>query len=122
MGVMGYDDLARALGRSREAIKLYRCRHRMPRFNENFYSYTLLSSELGKSRTSLRKYYRRGWLIGQLASWSSVYGKRPMVFVERNIISFLRKFYHLFDWRRIPNLYFKGVVKEAHVAVNFTNT
>jgi hypothetical protein len=112
-GVLNYAELSRKLGRSEEAIKLCRCRRRLPRFYDTFYSYSLLSTELGRSRATLRKYYNRDWLVGKRAAWSCKYGKHPMIFTEDNIVDFLHKFSHLFDWKKIPNPYFRNVVKDC---------
>lgn len=113
LGIMGYNELSQNLGRSKNAIKLYRCRHKLPTFYDNIYSYNLLSDELGRSRKTLRKYHRRGWLKGKVASWSCKWGKHPMIFLEKDIVAFLRKHFSRFDWRKIPNLYFRNVVKSC---------
>lgn len=112
-GIVGYAELSRRLHRSKAAIKLYRCRHKLPRFIDNFYSYTLLAAELGKSRATLRKWHSRGWLAGKRATWACVHGKRPMIFVEENIVEFLKVRSYLFDHKKIPNPYFRNVVKDA---------
>ena len=114
VGILDYTNLSKRLGRSENAIKLQRCRLKLPTFhNGNYYSYTLLSQELGRSRTSIRKYHRRGWLVGKQATWKAKFGNYPVIFLEEHIVAFLRKFYHLFDWRKIPNLYFRNIVKEC---------
>ena len=112
-GLDNYNTLSKRLGRSKNAIKLFRCRNRLPRFYDTFYSYTLLAKELGKSRRTIRWYHQKGWLSGKKASWRSFYGNRPMIFTEDNIVSFLRKHYLLFDWRKIPNRFFRNIVREC---------
>jgi hypothetical protein len=113
VGILSYAEMSKRLHRSENAIKLCRCRQGMPTFhNGDYYSCTLLAQELGRSRASIRKYYRRGWLAGRQATWKAKYGKQPLVFLEDHILLFLRKFSHLFDWKKIPNLYFRNVVKE----------
>ena len=117
IGLLSYTELSKKLGRSENAIKLYRCRHKLPTFhNGDYYSATLLAQELGRSRTSVRKYHRKGWLVGRKATWIAKYGKHPLIFLEEHIVAFLRKFHHLFDWRKIPNLYFRNIVKELQIA------
>ena len=112
VGILGYAELARKMGRSESAIKLCRCRRGLPTFhNGDYYSCTMLAQELGRSRASIRKYYRKGWLVGKRATWIARFGKRPLVFVEKHIVAFLKKFNYLFDWKKIPNLYFRNVVK-----------
>lgn len=113
MGILSYTELSKRLGRSENAIKLCRCRRGLPTFhNGNYYSCTLLAHELGRSRTSIRKYYRKGWLVGKRATWKALFGNRPLIFMEDNIVSFLKRFSRLFNWKKIPNLYFRNVVKE----------
>ncbi len=112
-GLMNYKQLSKKLGRSANAIKLYRARHKTPRFFENFYSYTLLSKELGMSRKVIRKYHSRGWIKGRKADWTSAYGKKPMIFLEEHIVQFLKTYCYLFKDRFIPNIYFRNVVKDC---------
>lgn len=114
VGIKSYAELAEQLGRSEEAIKLYRCRHHLPRAFDNFYSYTLLAKELGRARASLRKYFKRGWLKGRKADWVGVYGKVPMIFLEDDIVVFLQERYYLFEPRKVPNIYFRNVVRDAY--------
>ena len=117
VGILGYPELSHEMGRSENAIKLQRCRKRLPTFHNGcYYSCTLLSKELGLSRSSIRRYYQRGWLIGRRATWKALFGKYPLIFLEEDIVSFLRNFSHLFIWRKIPNLYFRNVVREIQDA------
>ena len=112
VGLLNYSELSKKLGRSENAIKLCRCRMKLPTFHKgDYYSSTLLSQELGRSRASIRKYYRRGWLVGKRATWKAKFGKQPLIFLEEHIVAFLRRFHYLFEWRKIPNLYFRNVVK-----------
>lgn len=116
VGIRSYAELAKKLKRSENAIKLCRCRKKLPTFhNGNYYSCTLLAQELNRSRTSIRKYYRRRWLVGKKATWKARFGKQPLIFLEEHIVAFLKKFSYLFDWRKIPNLYFRNVVKGVQV-------
>ena len=114
IGILSYAELSKKMKRSESAIKLCRCRRKLPTFYDgNYYSYTLLARELGRSRTSIRKYHRKGWLVGRAATWKARFGNCPLIFLEEHIVSFLQTFHHLFDWRKIPNLYFRNVVKEC---------
>jgi len=113
IGILSYAELARKMNRSENAIKLCRHRRRLPTFhNGNYYSCTLLAQELGRCRASIRKYHRRGWLTGKKATWKARFGKPPLIFLEEDIIAFLKEFNRLFNWRSIPNLYFRNKVKE----------
>ena len=115
VGLDDYAKLARTLPRrSKGAIKLFRCRNKLPRFCDTFYSYSLLAGELGRSRSALRRYRGKGWLVGRRATWSSRYGHHPMIFTEENIVRFLQKHHCLFEWRKIPNLFFRNVVKSRY--------
>lgn len=114
VGILSYSEMAKRLGRSENAIKLQRCRRKLPTFFDgNYYSCTLLARELGRTRASIRKYYKKGWLTGKRATWKALFGNYPLVFLEEHIVSFLRKFHYLFDWRKVPNLYFSNIVKKA---------
>ena len=42
------EQMGNHLGKSPEAVKLYRCRHRLPKFTEIIYTATLLGYELGR--------------------------------------------------------------------------
>jgi hypothetical protein len=121
VGLLSYNELARKLHRSRAAVKLCRCKHGMPTFyNGDYYSMTLLSKELGRSSNTISKYHRKGWLKGKKATWRTIYWKNPYLFTENNIMEFLRGHFQLFDWKKIPNLYFKNVVKGLYNAQNAT--
>jgi biotin operon repressor len=112
IGLLSYEELSKKLNRSKEAIKHHRCLMKLPMLRTgNYYSCTLLAKELGRSRASIRKYYRKGWLVGKQATWKALFGNQPFIFLEEHIVDFLRKFNYLFDWRKIPNLYFRNVVK-----------
>ena len=113
VGLDSYAKLSRRLGRSEEAIKLYRCRNGLPRFCDTFYSYSLLAKELGRNRSSLRRYHDLGWLVGRKATWSSRYGQKPMIFTEDDVVRFLRKHHSLFDWKRVPNRFFRNIIRSC---------
>ena len=120
-GILGFEELRSCLSakhplkkrRSKQAIKAHAKRKKI-RFHDNFYSYSLLSQELGRARNSLRIYYKRGWIKGKKASWKSVYGKCPMIFIEEDIVKFLQERYYIFDYKKIPNKYFSNIVKECY--------
>jgi len=81
---------------------------------DSFYTYNLLSQEIGKSRMTLREYYRNGWIKGKKASWVANFGVHPMMFFEEDIVKFLREHYRLFDVRKIENRYFRNIVRECY--------
>jgi hypothetical protein len=113
VGILNYCQLSKKLKRSRSAIELKRCRDKMPTFFDNIITQSLLAQELGRSRASIRKYYRKGWLKGKQATWSCAWGKKPIIFLEDDIVQFLKDSHHLFDWKKMPNIYYRNVVKEA---------
>jgi hypothetical protein len=121
VGIMNYKALARKLNRSEEAVKLCRCRHRMPSFYDgDYYSSSMLAREIGRSRRIIMKYYRRGWLLGKQATWKARFGQRPYLFTEDNIVAFLEGHFQLFDWRKMPNPYFRNIVKGLYDAQKAT--
>lgn len=111
-GYLNHDELGVRLGRSRWAVKLKQQRIGL-RFIDNVYTYSLLSRELGRSRSRIRLWHERGWLKGTRAGWAWSYGKRPMLFREKDVLSFLRAHCGLFRNDEIPNRYFSNVVREA---------
>ena len=115
IGIENYTELSKNLGRSNSAIKQYRHRNHLPTFhNGDFYTYSSLSKELGKSRSTLRKYYNKGRIKGRRCTWSCKWGKYAMMFLEKDIISFLKKFYYLFDFHKMQPSYFRHIVIECY--------
>lgn len=110
-GIKSFDEIAKSLGRTRKAVRLYKYRHGLSKCTDNFYSYTLLARELGRSRANLRKYYNLGMINGGRANWTAIWGKKPMIFTEDNIVKFLKEWYFLFDYKKIPNPFFRNIVK-----------
>jgi len=111
-GIYSIDEMAEHLGRSRNAVILYRTRHKLPTVWDNVYTYTLLASELNRSRRILRKWVDRGWLIGKRATYASKYGKYAMLFQYDDIMCFLAKYYHLFIKQLPNNLFFANFIKD----------
>jgi len=111
-GILNHKQLSKKLHRSIYAIRGKQYKEGI-RFLENFYTYTVLARELGKSRNSLRKWRDKGFLRGKRASWATYYGKTPMiVFTEDNIVLFLSKHYHRFDYKKVPNKYFSNIIRK----------
>jgi hypothetical protein len=77
----------------------------------NFYSARLLAEELGVHTNTVMRWYRLGWLKGRRADWRRKVA--PMVFLEDDIVDFLKGHCELFDGHKIPNVYFKNVVLGA---------
>lgn len=115
IGLQSYEELSKTLNRSKEAIELFRCRHKLPKLLDNVYTFKILSKELGKSKSSIRKYYYKGWLKGKRASWTYLYKNAPIIFLEEHIVKFLRAKYYLFTKYQIPNPYFRNIVKKEQL-------
>ena len=111
-GRYSISELAKKLGRSENAVKLYRTRHKMPKVWDNVYTYTLLAQELNRTRRVVRKWVERGWLKGKRSTYAFTYGKRAMLFKYNDIIEFLKRYYHLFTDKPPANRYFYNIVKE----------
>ena len=111
-GLLNHQELSKKLNRSIDSIKLKQTRCGI-KFKDSFYSYTTLSKELGRSRSRIRVWHKRGWIKGRWANWTTYYGHAPMIFLEPDIVNFLKAHFHLFNYRRIPNKYFSNVVKEC---------
>lgn len=112
IGVLSYEEISVKIDRSIDAMKNYRCVNRLPSFfnHPNSYSYTVLSKELGKTRKWLRKCYKAGLLKGKQGKWYALWGHFPMVFLEKDIVDFLKECCWLIDPAKVTNLYFKNVV------------
>lgn len=109
-GILSIDEMARKLRRTRNAVVLYRTRHKMPYVWDNVYSYSLLAEELNRTRRVLRKWVGRGWLVGRRATYASKFGKKAMLFQYDDIVCFLKEHYELFKDKMPNNVYFRNVV------------
>jgi hypothetical protein len=78
----------------------------------NFYTARLLGKELNRDKATIMQWYRKGWLKGRLAGFRRGYLQTPMVFIEKDIVVFLKKHSYLFTGHKIPNVYFKNIVQE----------
>jgi hypothetical protein len=113
IGVISPEQIAKKLGRTTAAVLNKQHRHHI-RFRDNFNSYTTLAAELGRSRSIVRKWYRRGWIKGKSATWRYGYGTTPMIFLESGILVFLRKHYRLFNPPKVPNKYFANIIRGCY--------
>ena len=116
LGLRTHSQIAKRLRKTTLAVKMKATREGYT-YYDNFYSYKLLSEELGVSRTTLRKYVSKGLLQGRKAEWKSVYGHNPMIFTEEDIVTFLRGCNGTFANRKIPNDYFRNVYLQHHTEV-----
>jgi hypothetical protein len=112
-GVMSNKNIAKSLNRSYHAVTHKLWEKGISVFN-NFYSAKLLGKELNRNHVTIMDWYRKGFIKGKEAEWKMGYMNRSMIFTEDNIVSFLRNFYFKFNWRDIPNLYFRNIVKECY--------
>jgi len=114
-GYLSNAEMAQHLNKSENAIKLWRCRHGCTTFFDNVFTYTLLSRELGRSRSRIRVWVERGWIVSKRATWKAKFGKCPMLFKEEDIVKFLRMHHTIFDSKQIPNRYFRNIVREEEI-------
>jgi hypothetical protein len=110
--VLGLANLSLRLGRSVNAVKLKMNRSGI-RLLETGYTCTCLARELGRARLTLWKWRSKGWIKGRIAEWKTRYGTHPVIFMEDEIVRFLKRFAHLFNPRAVPNRYFANVIAEA---------
>lgn len=113
-GLLNYKEIGKKLGRSAISVKRKRYLAKLPKFNENIYSIGLVAKELGRSKSGLKYYYHLGLLKGRKATWSNGFLNPPVILLEEDIIKFLKLKYYIFDPSKIPNLYFKNIIKEAY--------
>ncbi len=109
-GLISTPRIARKLGRTPHAVcnKMSSCGISV--FN-NFYSARLLATELGSCKHTVMRWHRLGYLKGHKADWGR--GKIPMIFQEKDIVVFLKRYGYLLRKNKIPNVYFRNVVKES---------
>lgn len=113
-GYMSNKQMADALGRSECAVKLRRCRKKMPTMHDSVLMRTTLAGMLGVTRATLRKWNEKGLLACREAHWKARYGNRPKIYREQTVVRFLRANHHRFpDPNKIPDPFFRNVVKKA---------
>jgi transposase len=117
IGLLTYEEIATSLHRRVCSVKLKAHKAGMSYF-DNFYSCTTLAEELGVSRSAITKWFKQGLLKGRVANWSYSWHKKPFIFLEEDIVRFLRE--HCCNQRSflhngvlIPNRYFRNIVREA---------
>ena len=108
-GLISNHKMAHKLGRTRASIRGRLYRSGVSIF-DNFYSATLLGKELNRNKATVMQWYRKGWLKGRVADWGQGYRNPPMIFVEEDIVTFLKGHCELFTGHKIPNTYFKNIV------------
>uniref|UniRef100_A0A6M3LNI1 Putative DNA binding, helix-turn-helix domain containing protein n=1 Tax=viral metagenome TaxID=1070528 RepID=A0A6M3LNI1_9ZZZZ len=111
-GIMSNKRIADRLNRSHHAIrqKLHICGVSV---FSNFYSARMLATELGKSHKTIMRWYRKGYIKGKVAEFGRGYLNPPMIFLEQDIVIFLRKYHYLFNKKKISHLYFRNIVKSS---------
>lgn len=113
IGIKSYQQISEYLGRSVSAIKVYRIKNKLPHiFQGNYYTYTTLGEELGISKSAVQRHYFSGRLKGAKAQWRARYGNHPTLFIEEDIVKFLAQYYFIFIPAKVPNLYFKNIIKQ----------
>lgn len=113
IGIMAFSDIGKALHRTAVAVEV-RVRRKKMKMYDNIITYRMLAEELNKNRVVLRKYVRNGWLKCTPAKFKGLFNNVPMVFNEDDIVAFLRERYQLFDPNKIPNPFFKNIIREAY--------
>ena len=114
IGFLSYRELSRELKRSPSAIESCRRRHGLPSYYDNVISTGILAIELGKSRGAVRKWVNHGWIKCKRAEWRARFGNKPLLYKEQDIVSFLKEHFKLFNYRLIPNRYFRNIVEECY--------
>ncbi len=113
IGIWSNSQIATRLGRTTKAV-----RNRASRLHisvcGNSYSARLLAVELNRDHSTVMQWYRKGWLTGRVASWGRGFLHSPMVFLESDIVAFLKLKWQLFrDWRDVPNLFFRTILEKS---------
>jgi len=110
-GLLSNKQIAHQLGRTCHAIRQRLSIHKVSVFS-NIYTARLVAKELGRDKSTVMQWYRKGWLKGRVADFGRGYLHSPMIFTEEDIVVFLKKFHYRFNYREIPNPYFKNVVEK----------
>lgn len=113
-GLLNYKEMGKKLGRTEIAVRRARYVYKLPYFNDNFYSITMLAKELGRAKSGIKYHYKKGWLKGKRAHWSNGYLNPPIIITEDNVVEYLKLKYKLFDPNKIPNIYFRKIVKDKY--------
>lgn len=111
-GFITNKDLAVQLGRTHKSIKAKLGKLGISVYS-NFYTARLLGHELNRNHKTVMKWYYKGLLNGELSKLERGLLNNAMIFKEKDIVSFLNNHYSKFeyDYRKIPNLYFRNIVK-----------
>lgn len=117
IGLMSRNELAHritalsGITRTPGAVKQKALQLKINAYN-NIYSMSLLARELGVPVGTLKGWKNRGLIRGRQAGWRNGYFHPCFIIVEKDIVAFLRTHFWLFWNVKIPNLYFKNIVKE----------
>ena len=112
-GIISNQRIAQQLGRTPKAIRQKLSRNGVSVFS-NFYSARLLAKVLGKCHKTIMNWYRAGYIKGKLAGFGRGYLKTPMMFVEKDIIVFLKEHHQLVKCEEIGHPYFRNIVKGCY--------
>jgi hypothetical protein len=109
-GIISNKELACKLGRTHGAVrnKLYLLK--LSVFSPNYYTARTLGKELGKCHDIIMDWYNAGLLKGKRANWGRGYLKSPMIFLEKHIVEFLKRYPHKVKVEKINNPYFRNIV------------
>lgn len=110
-GLKSTGEIAATLHRTPKAI-LKKAAKSGIRLTDNFYSSNLLGRELGKSPTTIMEFHRQGCLEGKVSENHWGYMRPPMMFMEVDVVKFLKNYGHKFNINKVANLYFKNIIKE----------
>ena len=109
-GLLSTAKISRHLGRTPHAVNNKMCECGISVFS-NFYSARLLAVELGSCKHTVMRWYRMGWLKGRRADWRR--SVASMVFLEDDIVAFLKGYPDLLKGHKILNVFFKNIVADA---------
>jgi hypothetical protein len=113
VGINTFEDIALRLNRTTMAVeeKASKCKMKL---YDNMITLRVLAKELNKSHGTVNKWVKRGWIKCDRAYFKGLYGINPIIFLEEDIVEFLKKYYEQFNPSKIPNLFFRNVIREAY--------
>jgi hypothetical protein len=109
IGLKSFGEISNEIRRSPSAIK-HRIRKKRMSLYSNFYTCRSLGKELGRDKDVILKWANKGLIPYKRAAFKGRYGTTPYVFLESDIVKFLRSYYYKFSPHKIEHPYFKNIV------------
>jgi hypothetical protein len=114
MGLKTFEEMGRYLRRTPVSVKEYAYKSKLSLY-DNFYTCRQLGKELNVRLTYISRWANRNLIGSKRAFFKGLYGRTPMIFMEEDIVQFLKDYYFLFTPNKIAHPYFRNIVKDAYI-------